>query len=210
MLKSPKSRDRNNRDTFTYAGTAGSVPPRHEYADQLDTLEASEQTLIEHLRTAGLKKTRECQLIDEVLNMRKNRRQVFSMLTKDVSNTRELQEGQQARAKELTQDLQQNIKELQEEIEKKDYALRNIQKELKKKLQDVHEKYRRVMKDEVNSVKAGYEKTLSTLEGKIEQVQRASSQNIKNEEDELSNKLQIALEENNRRQSEKYSASMQK
>jgi hypothetical protein len=176
----------------------------------LDTLEASEQTLIEHLRTAGLKKTRECQLIDEVLNMRKNRRQVFSMLTKDVSNTRELQEGQQARAKELTQDLQQNIKELQEEIEKKDYALRNIQKELKKKLQDVHEKYRRVMKDEVNSVKAGYEKTLSTLEGKIEQVQRASTQNIKNEEDELSNKLQIALEENNRRQSEKYSASMQK
>ena len=51
---------------------------RREYS--LDRLEAQEQDFIQHIRTAGLRKPRETALVDELLAMRKERRQIFSAL----------------------------------------------------------------------------------------------------------------------------------
>lgn len=186
-----------------------------DYGELMDNLENAEQTLIEHMRTAGMKKTRECQLIDELLNLRKSRRQAFTILTKDVTNTREYQEEQKQKSKYQLSQMKQTIIDLQNNLDEKDYTLRNIQNEFKKKLEDVHVKYRQVIKDEVNGVKANYEKNLSMLEAKIEQVQqvtgeKAGSAKEKKEEKEQAQKMQMVLEENNQRQNERYTASMQR
>jgi hypothetical protein len=181
-----------------------------DYPELMDNLENSEQTLIEHLRTAGLKKTRECQLIDELLNLRKSRRQAFALLTKDVTNTREYQEEQKQKSKRQLSQLKQVVIELQNDLDVKDSTLRNIQHEFKKKLEDAHLKYRQMVKDEVSGVRASYEVTLSQLESKIDEVQNVTSKNKKVGEEEQAQKLQLVLEENNHRQKEKYTASMQR
>ena len=179
----------------------------------MDNLENAEQTLIEHMRTAGMKKTRECQLIDELLNLRKSRRQAFALLTKDVTNTRDYQEEQNQKSKHQLSQMKQVVIELQNDVEKKDYTLRNIQNEFKKKLEDVHLNYRKIIKNEVDDVKAKYAKNLSLLETKIEQVQQATGKDNGREtkrEEEQAQRLQMVLEENNQRQHEKYNVSMQR
>lgn len=181
-----------------------------DYAELLENLENSEQTLIEHMRTAGMKKTRECQLIEELLNLRKSRRHVFSILRKDASNTKDCQDEAIFKMNHESSMLRQTIIDLQDEVAKKNYALRNIEKEFKNKLEDVHAKYRRVMKSEVDSVKSSYEKTLSVLETKIEQVQEVSGNKSKHDEEQQAQKFQDMLDDNNRRQNEKHSASMSK
>jgi hypothetical protein len=184
--------------------------PSPDYGELMDTLENAEQTLIEHMRTAGMKKTRECQLIDELFNLRKSRRQAFTLLTKDVTNTREHQEEQKLKSKYQLSQLKRIITDMQNDLDKKEYTLRNIQSEFKNKLEDVHVKYRQMLKEEVNGVKSNYEKKLSLLETKIEQVQQVAGKSSKKEEEEQAQKLQMVLEENNQRQNEKYTSSMQR
>ena len=50
----------------------------------MDKLEDREQDLIQHVRTAGLQKRREISLVDEILELRKERRQQFSALQSQV------------------------------------------------------------------------------------------------------------------------------
>jgi len=54
-----------------------------------DGLEHLEQQIIQHIRTAGLRKPKETSLVDELLELRKLRRQVFARLNTDASNAKE-------------------------------------------------------------------------------------------------------------------------
>jgi len=53
-----------------------------DHKNSFERIETLEQSLIQHIRTAGLRKPRECSLIDDVMNLRKDRRQTFTNLFK--------------------------------------------------------------------------------------------------------------------------------
>ena len=48
----------------------------------IESLETAELTLVQHLKTAGLRKQREIALIDEVMKIRTERKKIFSALNK--------------------------------------------------------------------------------------------------------------------------------
>ena len=50
----------------------------------LTRLETMEQELIQHIRTSGVSQSRELSLIDEVMNIRTERRKLFSVMNKMV------------------------------------------------------------------------------------------------------------------------------
>ena len=51
----------------------------------IESLETAELTLVQHLKTAGLRKQREIALIDEVMKIRTERKKIFSALNKVLS-----------------------------------------------------------------------------------------------------------------------------
>ena len=51
----------------------------------IESLETAELTLVQHLKTAGLRKQRELALIDEVMNIRTERKKIFTALNKVLS-----------------------------------------------------------------------------------------------------------------------------
>ena len=176
----------------------------------VDQLEEAEQSLIEHIRTAGIKKTREYQLIDEIISLRKRRRQVFSLIIKDNENNSVLYKEEKEKLKDQLNRLKQRVIDVNNESEKKDMIINNIQKEFKMKLEDVHLKYRDMVKQEVKRVRESYDKKLITLEEKIEKIQEKSTRSDEVNEEEQMRKIRLVLDENNQRQQEKYSASMQR
>ena len=54
--------------------------------DRMEDIESKEELLLQHIRSSGLKKQRETSLIDEVLDLRKCRRQVFTALTEKLKD----------------------------------------------------------------------------------------------------------------------------
>ena len=48
--------------------------------EALANIESGEQDVINHLRTAGLRRDSEIKLVDNILNIRKERRQIFSAM----------------------------------------------------------------------------------------------------------------------------------
>ena len=183
---------------------------RGQQQQDVDQLEEAEQSLIEHIRTAGIKKTREYQLIDEIISLRKRRRQVFSLIIKDNENNSVLYKEEKEKLKDQLNRLKQRIIDVNNELEKKDMIIKNIQKEFKMKLEDVHLKYRDMVKQEVKRVRESYDKKLITLEEKIEKIQEKSTRSDEVNEEEQMRKIQLVLDENNQRQQEKYSTSMQR
>lgn len=61
-----------------------------EGISMLTRLETMEQELIQHIRTSGVSQSREFGLIDEVMNIRTERRKVFSAMNKMVREMQQL------------------------------------------------------------------------------------------------------------------------
>lgn len=55
--------------------------------ESFDKIEGLEQEIIQHIRTSGIRKPRETSLIDEVLEIRKERRRLFSSLTNQLTSS---------------------------------------------------------------------------------------------------------------------------
>lgn len=98
----------------------------------MEDIEALEQTLIQHLRTSGLRPNKEISLIDEILEIRKRRRQLFANLDGQMKTNHQeteqriqeaIREKEEAKAllikwkEEQTKDLQALEKVMQEREE---------------------------------------------------------------------------------------------
>ncbi len=68
----------SSSDVATARSTAG---------EGLDKIESLEQEIIQHIRTSGIRKPRETSLIDEVLEIRRERRKLFSSMTAQISSS---------------------------------------------------------------------------------------------------------------------------
>ena len=164
----------NLRTTVSDIGTA-----HVEGISMLTRLETMEQELIQHIRTSGVSQSREFGLIDEVMNIRTERRKVFSAMNKMV---REMQQ--------LCDDSKRGIAMKDEEISSlvaKQRSLQDINDQLLQDMADrevyCRDRYKEDMEAEMKKMNAVHDKHIQTininhlekirlLESKIEEVQQ--------------------------------------
>jgi len=145
----------------------------------LTRLETMEQELIQHIRTSGVSQSRELSLIDEVMNIRTERRKLFSVMNKMVH---ELQQ--------VCDDSKRGIVMKDDEISSlitKHRSLQDINDQLLQDMADreVHyrDKYKEDVEVEMKKMSAVHDKHIQALninhlekirllESKIEEVQQ--------------------------------------
>ena len=121
----------------------------------LDKLEAQEQSIIQHVRTAGLRKPRETALIDELLEMRRERRQIFSAL---IAHTMQLHCSRQ---------------QLSEGLDRAGSLLRETKSAQQLELKRLEEAHTHELEHHAQRLKRKYEDKLRLIGDKVEQVASA-------------------------------------
>lgn len=144
------------------------------------------------------------------MSLRKNRRQTISILLKDMSNERENQKELREKSRLQVLELKEVVKDMKKEVAEKDNFIRKVKEEFKDKLNDVHMKYRQLLKDEVKSVKEEHIKKLSKLEAKIEEVQNRNSELQRTEEEKQKTYIQMQIEDSRKHIHEKYDFQLQR
>eukprot|EP01032_Pedospumella_encystans_P025125 gene25125-28405_t len=62
-------------------------PNAQDHSESLAKIENLEQGIIQHVKTSGIRKPRELQLIDEIMDLRRERRKLFSTLVQQLRVT---------------------------------------------------------------------------------------------------------------------------
>ena len=151
-----------------------------DYSSGLGTIENLEQNVIQHIRTSGIRTPRETQLIDEVMELRRERRKLFStvvnqlrtvdslnaQLTDDLNNLKEKQ------AKEAT-GLQAQLAHL---LTQKQNDHENFDQQLRKELEIQEEKFKFMERLNIEKVKKKCEERMKLLELKVNEVLQAKAQ----------------------------------
>jgi hypothetical protein len=157
---------------------------RHDF--NLDGLEQREQEFIQHVRTAGLRKPREAALVDELLAVRKDRRQIFSALIGHVIRIQSLRQEQSAELEVQSAALREAKSAHQLEIKKLEEAHAN---ELLHQTQRLHRKY---------------EEKLRTIGTKLEEVANAKRKDERSAAQGIAKEMtEAAVQEAERRFGEK-------
>ena len=150
-----------------------------EGISMLTRLETMEQELIQHIRTSGVSQSREFGLIDEVMNIRTERRKVFSAMNKMVREMQQLcddsKRGMAMKDEEISslvakqrslQDINDQLLQdmADREVHCRDRYKEDVEAEMKK-MNAVHDKHIQVLN--INHLEK-----IRLLESKIEEVQQ--------------------------------------
>jgi TolA-binding protein len=140
-------------------------------------IELKEQQLIQQIRTSGIRKPRETSLIDEVLDIRKERRKLFSLLTNAI-------ESSSARITELESQGNRHQSELRSRETLLEQRMENQKKELirveelhQQQLAVMAEKYAQTLKDEKRRIAHKYEEKMQLVESKLNELQSSKDNN---------------------------------
>ena len=157
---------------------------RREYS--LDRLEAQEQDFIQHIRTAGLRKPRETALVDELLAMRKERRQIFSALVGHIIR------------------LQSTRLQLAEDVERHIAAQRDLRRAHQEELKKLEETHSSEMHHQMQRLSRKYEDKLRVIGSRVEEVSNAKLRDQQASVDALAKELTSdAVEEVTKKHEEK-------
>ncbi len=119
-------------------------------AGALQNIESGEQDVINHLRTAGLRRDSEIKLVDDILRIRKERRQVFSAM--------------HAKLKKMND----KISELEEESRTRHKQLSTERDEFVSREKELKQSYHARLKDQEGYLKGKLEEKLRQLNSKYE------------------------------------------
>jgi gas vesicle protein len=151
---------------------------------EIENLEDMEQSLIQHIRVCGLNKSRECSLIDEILEIRKKRRQLVKILHNESTQLRNecgMLHSQLISAKERHEEKIKNKNQtFQLAMEEKNHEIMRLKEHLMS-VNDVKEvQYKQIMSNEISKLKEKYANNLNELESKINQLQNTSLESQNN------------------------------
>ena len=143
-------------------------------ADIVNKIEGLEQNVIQHIRTSGIRKPRETQLIDEMMDLRRERRKLLSSLVQQLKSidginqqlTEELRLCKDKLAAEsghLQSQLSSLVSQKQSEYERFDEKLR-------RELEIQEEKMKFMEKINIDKLKKKYAERMLLLEAKVDEV----------------------------------------
>jgi hypothetical protein len=119
-------------------------------------IEKLETDLIQHIRISGIRKERECFLIDGILEQRKLRKQAYSYFTKKIESLRFENQEVVEKLDSMLHDFKISQKLVEEHIQ-------TVQKECKNK----YDVLLKLKDEETMQLRFKYEDKLMKLEGKI-------------------------------------------
>ena len=182
-----------------------------EHSETFEKIETLQQELITHIRTSGIRKPRETSLIDEVMDLRRETRRLFSQLNSKCSSLTDTVEKYRADIEEITSKRhEKQLEELQaaknrmEELQKSKDALElKLREDMKTEL----EKNNFVHKLRFDKLRQKYEAAMTSLEAKLNDVtvQKKDSDAV-----DMETKLQHLLTVEKQKLEEQYLAKMKR
>lgn len=140
----------------------------------MESIEDKEQALIQHLRTAGLRQPKEIALVDEVLEIRKERRRLYAGLQERVGALEaakaDLTQQVDSQRIRMVEDLDSLKTRYESELGKRDEAFRMLERSLREEKDLQSENVRLTEKKALDKLKHGYEAKLALLEGKLQEI----------------------------------------
>eukprot|EP01031_Cornospumella_fuschlensis_P024321 gene24321-29401_t len=137
----------------------------------MESIEAKEQALVQHFKTAGLRQQKELALVNEILEIRKERRQLFSNLSetssKLLASNNELTQTISILKEQAIQDMAELEDRYQKEIEAQKSSFLHKERVLQEELALRRENQKLHVQQEVNRVKLVYENKLQLVESKL-------------------------------------------
>jgi hypothetical protein len=145
-----------------------------EVEDNLSNIETSENLLIQHIRTAGIRKPREIELIDEIMTLRRERRRSFSSIEQAARIFRKenisLQMQLEKAMKEAASEISLFKSSLSSSLKKKDLEVQSIINHYDDLFLKEKERNRFAMKSNEEKLAKIYEEKMRQVERKIEEL----------------------------------------
>ena len=140
----------------------------------MEKIEELEQLLLQHMRTAGLRSNKESGLVEEILDLRKERRKLFAQLTE--KNRELIQENEFIKEQHRLTDQKQEqiVKVLKEqhelELSKREDEFQQKELLLREEIQLLKENHKLTEQREIEALKHNYESKFTKLEMKLRQL----------------------------------------
>ena len=142
-----------------------------------DVVEAFEQQLIQHLRTAGLRQQREVELINEVMNIRRERRKSFTgvrtLVRRMEEDNRILRERCTSLLRERESEAVSRKAMIAQALHKKETELIAMSKQHEMELNTLKEKFAQVNKQQIARISKIYEEKLKAVDEKLQELDAA-------------------------------------
>lgn len=171
---------------------------------EMEVLDEMDQTLIQHIRTAGLRKAREVALIDEIMEIRRERRKLFSTLSTKMENLEK--QNFELKAQEDEKAIKSS-EELNEKLVAKQDELSRLKQKCKLHINELNERHAAQIEDINEKISKKYEGKLQLLESKIEEL---SSMKQTREKREADQSAQVIVQEQLLEVERKHAAKIQK
>jgi len=150
------------------------TPILQDHSEGIAKVENLEQSIIQHVKTSGIRKPREMQLIDEIMDLRRERRKLFATLTQQLrmtdahnselsSELAGLKERQSGESTGLQSQLTALLTQRQADQDR-------YEEKLRRELEVQEEKHKFMEKVNADKLKRKCEEKIKLLEAKVEEV----------------------------------------
>jgi hypothetical protein len=140
----------------------------------MEKIEELEQLLLQHMRTAGLRNNKENMLIEEMLDLRKERRKMITSLVEKNNAVQQENNELREQSRQLTDKSQALINLLKEqhktELQRRDEEFKTLESALRTEIQLLHDNSKLNEEKTVEVVKNSYEAKFFKLETKLKQL----------------------------------------
>lgn len=135
--------------------------------DQIDNVERLEDVLLQHIRTSGMKKSRETSLIDEVLELRRVRRRALSQIAADIDKLQLDNDEIIRQSKGIARSAVIHEKEIEIKVHNE---VKRIEQEYREKFSEFAARRDGSIKEFIAKIKQKYENQLVLLENKLADI----------------------------------------
>ncbi len=178
----------------------------------MEKIEDLEQLLLQHMRTAGIRSSKENSLIEEMLDLRKERRKLFSQLAEKNQRLTEENEFIKEQHRQANQKQEQLINLLKNqhdtEIAKREEEFHQRESSFKHEIALLQENHKLLEEKSYETFKQTYESKLGKLEQKLKQVLKEKEANDLSKAKQLAEKFiekaLVEMEESHKKKISEY------
>jgi hypothetical protein len=135
--------------------------------EQIEDVERLEDVLLQHIRTSGLKKSRETSLIDEVLELRRVRRRALSQIAADFDKLQVENNELIRRSEKIARSAVLHEKEMELKVQ---IEAKRLEQDYRGKFSEFAARRDGSVKEFIAKMKQKYENQLAILENKLSDI----------------------------------------
>lgn len=140
---------------------------------QIEDIENREQSILQHLRTSGLKKVRENSITEEIMELRRCRRRVFrDIISKVCSQDDSLKTQEKDLVDKMNTEIESRVGVLKKELEVKNNELLQLRGRFIAEVEAVKQSESSAAKEKVLEMRTHYESKIQLLEAKFSDINK--------------------------------------